>query len=297
MADPTAAQAPRQIVQLILRGQRLQTLVSTEDDWQAIGQAAERMLFWCGGSILGCRCEGAEIRFAIQLAHAPIGAMAHHISAAYAVRMRQRRKWQGSVFKPYLAVPLADYFYLDDLVIWLHRTGDYPLWTADSAYLTPPALPWIDTTPVLQALSESGAALTIYRRRKAEAISPEMITALTRRPAKPKHAMAQEQHQAQQLHAQRPDLDAIVPFVARHCRMSTADMLSNSRKREVSKAKLIATVLSTRNGGSVAAAARLFGRSRSTLIERAEHYRRAQPEIFTDAAAALNAYLEERGHY
>jgi hypothetical protein len=297
MADPTAAQAPRQIVQLTLRGQRLQTLVSTEDDWQAIGQAAERMLFWCGGAILGCRCEGTEIRFAIQLAHAPIGAMAHHISAAYAARMRQRRQWQGSVFKPFLATPPSDDFYLDDLVIWLHRPGYHPLWTADAAYLTPPALPWINPTPVLQALGGDGAALARYRRRKAEAISPEIITALTRRPSKPQRAMAQEQHQAQQLHVQRPNLDTIVRFVAGHCRMSVADMLSNSRKREVSKAKLIATVLSTRNGGSVAATARLFGRSRSTLIERAEHYRHAQPEMFADADAAFNAYLDEQGQY
>ena len=207
--DPTAAQAPRQIVQLILRGQRSQTLVSSDEDWHAIGQAAERMLFWCGGSILGCRCEGAEIRFVIQPAHAAIGAMARHISAAYGARMRQRRHWQGSVFKPYLDTPLADELYLDDLVIWLHRAGDPPLWTADAAYLAPPALPWIDTKPVLEALSESGPALALYRRRKAEGISPEIIAAMTRRPGKAKHAMAQEQHQALQLRAQRPDLNTI----------------------------------------------------------------------------------------
>jgi Bacterial dnaA protein helix-turn-helix len=293
MTDPAATQALRQIVQLILRGQRLQTLVSTEGDWRAIGEAAERMLFWSGGSIFGCRCEGAEIRFVVELGYAPIGAMAHHITAAYAARMRQRRQWKGRVFKRFLIAPLVDKIYLDDLIIWLHRPSKNLLWTADAAYLTPPALPWIDTTPMLEALRASGASSALYRRRKADPISPQIIAAMSRRPSKSKHVTAEEQARAQQVQAQRPSLDTIVRFVARYCRVSIADMHSSSRKREISKAKLIATVLSTRNGGSVADAAHLFGRSRSTLIERADHYRRVQPEIFTDAQAALDAYLHE----
>ena len=294
MANPTGAQAPRHIVQLILRGRRLQTLVSTEEDWRAIGQAAQRVLFWCGGSILGCRCEGAEIRFAIQLAHAPIGAMAHHVSAAYGTHMRQRHQWRGSVFKHYLAIPLADDFYLDDLIIWLHRPADHLLWTADAAYLAPPALPWINTAPVLHALGESRAAVGRYRKRKGEAIPREILAAMTRRASKPMRAGAQEQVHAQKLTAERPNLDTVVRFTASYCRMPLIDMRSSSRKREFSKVKLIATVLYTRNGGSVAAAARLFGRSRSTLIERAEHYRLTQPEIFDAAERALDAYLEEQ---
>jgi hypothetical protein len=229
----------------------------------------------------------------MQLGYAPIGAMAHHITAAYAAGMRQRKQWKGRVFKRFLLAPHVDEIYLDDLIFWLHRPSKTPLWTADAAYLTPPALPWIDTTPVLEALRASGASSAPYLRRKAEPISPQIIAAMSRRPGKPKQATAQKQVHAQQVQAQRPNLDTIVRFVARHCRVSIADMHSSSRKREVSKAKLIATVLSTRNGGSVADAARLFGRSRSTLIERADHYRRAQPEMFTDAQAALDAYLEE----
>jgi hypothetical protein len=291
--DPAAMQASRQVVQLILRGQRLQPLVSTEEDWHAIGEAAERMLFWSGGSIFGCRCDGAEIRIVMLLGYAPIGAMAHHITAAYAARMRQRRQWKGRAFKRFLLAPHVDEIYLDDLIFWLHRPSKNLLWTADAAYLTPPALPWIDTTPVFEALRASGPSSALYRRRKADPISPQIIAAMSRRPRKPKHVKAEEQARAQRVQAQRPNLDAIVRFVARHCRVTIADMHSSSRRREVTKAKLIATVLSARNGGSVADAARMFGRSRSTLIERADHYRRAQPQIFTDAQAALDAYLDE----
>ena len=52
--DPHALQ---QIVHLTLRGRRPDMLVNTPADWQALGDAATRMLFWCGGAIHGCRCE------------------------------------------------------------------------------------------------------------------------------------------------------------------------------------------------------------------------------------------------
>jgi len=38
-----------------------------------------------------------------------------------------------------------------------------------------------------------------------------------------------------------------------------------------------------------ASAARLFNRSRSTLIEQAEHYRATQPTIFAEAEVQLKA--------
>jgi hypothetical protein len=50
-------------------------------------------------------------------------------------------------------------------------------------------------------------------------------------------------------------------------------------------------VLATRNGATAAAAARLFNRSRSTLIEQVEHYRKIQPEWFDQAETLLEASL------
>jgi hypothetical protein len=70
-------------------------------------------------------------------------------------------------------------------------------------------------------------------------------------------------------------------------------MLTDTRKRAVSKSRVIATVLATRNGSTAAAAARLFNRSRSTLIEQVEHYRATQPEIFAEAESALEAFIAE----
>ena len=244
--------APGSITQLILRGRRPQTLVETEEDWLALGAMAERMLFWCGGSILGARCERNEIHFALQLGRASVGAMAHHLSAAYVTRMRRKRGWRGVVFQRSRVIPLAND--LGDLMGWLHRPGEAnePVFTSKAAYLTPPALSWINPLPVLRASAGNASP--------AESI--------------------------------RFTLGAIVRAVADHCGVALEDMRSGTRKRAVAKAKIIATVLAARNGATVAAAARYFNRNRSTLIEQAERYRLSQPEIFTKAEIALAAALE-----
>ena len=136
----------QEIIHLNLRGRRPHALVQDEEDWHALAVIAKRMLFWCGGSIHGCRCEGREIRFAVEMGHASVGATARHISGAYAVHLRRRRGWTGSIFHRYVAIPIDAELFLDELVLWLHRppesakaegAGQDACWTADSAYLNP----------------------------------------------------------------------------------------------------------------------------------------------------------------
>src|ERR1700722_11793595 len=163
-----------EIIHLILRGRRNQALVLDEEDWHALSVVAKRMLFWCGGSICGCRCEGSEIRLAIHRGYASVGAIAHHISGAYAIHLRRRYGWSGSVFKHYMAIAIDGDLFLDDLVIWLHRAHESDeaegtrarfCWTGDSAYLSPKSLTWITTERVLAALSPGGAGRSAYIRR------------------------------------------------------------------------------------------------------------------------------------
>jgi len=291
-----------QLVHLVLRGHRPQTLVQTDDDWRALGVCASRMLFWCGGTIYGCRCDRTRIHFALQIAHASIGAMAQHVSAAYAAHLWNRRRWGDVVFNHYLVIPLPDEIFLDDLVIWLHRrsssstegTASGPVYTADAAYLAPPALPWVNTQRVLQALS-ARSSQEAYRRRKNQAIPLAVIDLLTRRTAaRGLRGLSLKSTPADSPAANRrsPSIDTIARVVADHCHVSLEELRSASRKRSASKAKVIATVLYTRNGGKAAAAARYFNRSRSTLTEQAERYRQTQSGIFADAEAALEAYLD-----
>jgi hypothetical protein len=302
---------PREIIHLNLRGRRPLALVQDEEDWRALSAIAKRMLFWCGGSIHGCRCDGHEMRFAVERGYASAGAMAQHISGAYAIHLRRRRGWAGKIFNRYIAIPIDAELFLDDLVLWLHRPpksdqaeGPRPgaCWTADSAYLFPKSSSWITTERVLAALSPGGAGRSAYIRRKMQPIAPEVMTILTGRAARRSgrasdDVLAGRAPPARQA-AERSNIEKIAQFVAQYSHVSYEDMCSASRKRTVSRAKVIAAVLSTRNGASVAAVARLFGRSRSTLIEQAERYRETQPQLFAPAQRALEAHLErEHGRH
>jgi Bacterial dnaA protein helix-turn-helix len=296
---------PQEIIHLNLRGRRPNVLVEDEEDWHTLSGIAERMLFWCGGSIHGCRCQGNELRFAVQAGQVPAGAMAHHISGAYASHLRRRHGWAGSIFKHYVAIPVDGDLFLDDLVIWLHRRPEPNepqsaranfCWTADSAYLTAKSSTWITTERVLAALSPGGAGRSAYSRRKTQPLAPEIIAIVTGRSAhRPKQRVGDVNATTasmSQTRPERPTIEDIAHFVADSSQIAYDDMRSRSRRRAISKAKVVATVLCTRNGASVAAVARLFGCSRSTLIEMAERYRQREPQLFADADRVLEAYVE-----
>jgi hypothetical protein len=313
MGDTPAPRFAETLVQLLLRARHADALLQTDQDWRALGLIAARMLFWCGGAIYGCRCEGTEMRFALQVAHAPLGAMAHHISGAYAIHLCRTRGLSGGIFKHYAAIPVDEVF-LDDLVLWLHRSvapdiaspassasAPVPrarIWTADHAYLVPKSMPWINTDRVLISLSVGAPGPATYQRRKSEGVSPQDIELFTRRSqrASKTDRASGESSRASAGHAtlaHRPSIETIARLVADYCEVSYDEMLTDTRRRAVSKARVIATVLAARNGATAAAAARLFGRSRSTLIEQVEHYRAAQPEVFAEAESMLEAFLDE----
>jgi hypothetical protein len=284
------------LVQLVLRARR-EVLIQSYEDWRTLGSIAARMLFWYGGAIYACRCEGSEMRFALRVVHTTIGAIAHQLAGAYATHLRKSRRISGQLFKHYRVIPLHDDIFLDDLVFWLHQSqgradpltaeagSKSALWTTDSAYLVPNSLPWINTDRVLKSLSVGSPGAASYRRRKSEPISTEVLELFTRRSKR----IAAEQRVDQDKRA-RPGIETIARKVAEYCEVSYEDMLKNTRKRNVSRARAIATVLATRNGATAAGAARLFNRSRSSLIEQVEHYRHTQPEIFTEAEARLKAF-------
>jgi hypothetical protein len=297
---------PAEVVHLILRGRRPEALVRNDQDWQSVSAIARRMLFWCGGSIHGCRCEGREMRFALQVDRASVGSMACHISGAYAGYLRRNRGWTGPVFHRYSAIPVDAELFLDDLVIWLHRPpqrtetaqGRTSLCrTANSAYLNPNSSNWITTARVLTALSPGGAGRSAYLRRLTQPVAADVMAILNGRAARrTRHSPTAEDARNSSATVPRAlNIESIAQFVARFSRVSYQDMRSTSRRRELSKAKTVAAVLSTRSGASVAAVARLFGRSRSTLIERAECYWRTQPQLFIQAEQALGTYFETRG--
>jgi hypothetical protein len=299
MGAPTP-QPVETLLQLVLRAHHIDEIVQVEEDWRALGAIAARMLFWCGGAIYACRCEGAEMRFALQVVHAPLGTIAHQIAGAYATHLCKTRNLSGAIFKHYGVIPLEDAVFLDELVFWLHRAAGPaaaqsgantaavpPVWTADGAYLLPHSLPWINTHRVLTSLSVGAPGPASYRRRKSEPIPQSVLEYFTGRPRR----VLPQQDREYAKREPRPDIQTIARNVADHCKVSYEDMLGGTRKRSVSRARVIAAVLAARNGATAAAAARLFNRSRSTLMEQVEHYRAYQPEIFAEAESLLEASL------
>jgi hypothetical protein len=246
------------------------------------------------------------MHFAIQIGHASVGAMARHISGGYAAHFRRRHGGTGSVFNHYIAIPIDADLFLDDLVIWLHRPPESGkaagvsaniCWTGDLAYLSPKSSTWISTERVLAALSPGGAGRSAYIRRKTQPMAPEVMAILTghapRESRRSSGDVCTRPSTTRPGAPERSNIEPIARFVAQYCHVAYEDMHSPSRKRVMSKARAIAAVLCARSGLSVAAVARLFRRSRSTLIERAERYREIQPELFTRAEQALEAHWEK----
>ena len=299
MGSSTAPQYIDTLVHLVLRS-RAETLIQSDSDWHVLGLIAERMLFWRGGEIYACRGDGKELRFAIQVARAPIGPMAHHIEGTFAKHLQQTRGIEGAIFRHYTAVPIEE-VYLEELVFFLHSTRTGPtqrIWTADDAYLTPGSMPWVSTQRVLTSLSTGSPVPTTYRRKKAESILPDALRLFTgRRPRKTtrdlsKGALAKWQAERRAAHVDPPNIESIARVAAEFCKVPFEIMLTNSRRRPVSKARVIATVLATRQGATAAAAARFFHRSRSALNEQVEYYRENQPQIFAEAEAALESFTQ-----
>jgi hypothetical protein len=236
------------------------------------------------------------MRFAVQMGRASAGAMAQHLAGAYAIHLRRRRGWTGRIFYHHVAIPVDGELFLDDLVIWLHRPPESAYsWTADLAYLKPKSLSWITTERVLAAMSPGGAGRSAYCRRKMQPLAREVVAIVTGRGARrPEQIVDDVSAGDAPIHRkapERPTIEEIAQFVAGYSQVSYAEMRSASRRRAVSRAKVIATVLSAREGASVAAVARLFGCSRSTLIEMADRHRERQPQLFVDCERALEAYL------
>lgn len=313
-----APQPAETLVQLVLRAHHIDEIVQTDEDWRALGLIAARTLFWCGGAIYACRSEADEMRFALQLFNAPLGNYAHQITTSYAAHLRKTRGVDGSIFRHYAAIPLPDDLFLDELVLWLHRPSGPAgssltasgastaaarirrVWTTEDAYLAPNSMLWVSTDRVLRALSVGAPGPASYRRRKSEEIPSEVVQIFTRRPPRPRSRdslgdFAADYGDANRAtRSTRPNIETVTRFVASYCRVPYEEMLGDTRKRAVSKARVIATVLATRNGATAAALARLFNRARSTLSEQVEHYRVTQPAIFVEAETALEASIASR---
>jgi len=292
---------------VIFRGVHPDTLVENDEDWKALGRIVERMLWWCGGLIHACRCEGNEMHFALQAARAPVGAMCRRIATGFALHVRGRRALPGRIFAPYVAIPVDGALYLDDLVVWLHRpcerrrsggSGTASCHTGDAAYLDPRALTWINTKAVLDVFGRGEAAVQIYRKRRIQGVDPDIVILLNRPAPSARGVFAGRalESRGERMPRPLPNEDWIRKLahrVADHLGVSYETLCSRSLRREVTRARVLVAVLAVRSGASVAAAARVLGGlDRSTLIAEAEPYRLREPQLFEHAEVVIAPLLD-----
>ncbi len=286
-----AASKPAALFHVVLRGCRPEALVREEGDWRKMADGIDTMLFWCGGRILGLRCEADRVELAIETALVPLGNMLRYVTVPYALHFNRARSREGQVFRPMRVYRLQRAF-RTDFILWLHRPLKGGGWTADDAYLDPASMPWVDASAVLEELGRGPGARRQYRALRARGVEEELALAF----ASPRATLPHIRHrvrpaQALRKRRQRVLLRSVVRFVAEREEVSALELASRSRARRICHARCLVTLVAVRCGVSLAMIGALLGRDGSTLQESVLRLRARDPDGLLSAAEAILAAM------
>ena len=286
-----AAERPGTLYHAVLRGCRPESLVRDEDDWRKMVAGIESMLFWCGGRVLGCRCESDRLDLAVEPARVPLGGMCRYVSVPYALHFNRARGARGRVFRPLRLYRLQRAF-RTEFVLWLHRPLASAGWSADAAYLDPQRAPWVDVVPVLEELGRGPGALRQYRTLRARGIDPDLAVAFSAPRDSFSHVhCAVRPAIAIRKPRQRTVLRSVVRCVARHGSLEPQELTSRARLRHVCRARCLVTLVGVRCGVPATTIGALLGRDASTLEESVLRLRARDSQGLASAAEAILAAL------
>ena len=291
-----AAERPGTLYHAVLRGCRSESLVQDEGDWRKMVAGIDSMLFWCGGRVLGCRCERDQLELAVEPARVPLGGMCRYVSVPYALHFNRVRGCSGQVFRPLKLYRLPRAF-RTEFVLWLHRPLAAAGWSADAAYLDPRRAPWVDVSPVLEELGRGSGAVRQYRTLRARGIDPDLAAAFAASRDAYSHVhTAVRPALAIRRPRQRTVLRSVVRCVARHESVEPQDLTGRSRVRQVCRARCLVTLVGVRCGVPATAIGALLGRDASTLEESVLRLRARDSRGLSSAAEAiLAAFGAEEG--
>ena len=286
-----AASKPAALFHVVLRGCRPEALVRDEDDWRKMADGIATMLFWCGGRILGLRCEADRLELAIETALVPLGNMLRYVTVPYALHFNRARSRDGRVFRPMQVYRLQRAF-RTDFILWLHRPLTRGGWTADEAYRDPASMPWVDAAAVLDELGRGPGARRQYRSLRARGVEEELALAFGSLRATLPHIRHQVRPApALRKQRQRVLLRSVLRFVVEHQEVSALELVSRSRARRICHARCLMTLVAVRCGVSLAMVGALLGRDGSTLQESVLRLRARDPEGLLSAAEAILAAM------
>jgi hypothetical protein len=265
------------------------------EDWRALGVSVANMLFWCGGRVFACRGEGAELHFALETAGASVGCMCRRIAVRYALYLVKRRATRGRIFRPYLALPLPS-AYRQDLVLWLHRHTGNACCTTDAAYLTPGSTSWVDTNAVLGELGRGEYAIAEYLRLRRRGVGALTAAEFGTGPGRRRASRVSGPIGSETPRKDRGGSEMIIRIarqVGEHESVSYEEMRGSSCKRDVSRARYLASVIAVRSGASIAEVGRILHRDPATLMEGAETLNLREPGVFDRVGWAIGSQIPE----
>ncbi len=279
--------SPVAVFHVVLRGCRPEPLVRGEDDWRKLIEGIESMLFWCGGRVLGCRCEGDRLELAIEPARVSLGQMLRYVTVPFALHVNRVSGGSGKVFRPLRVYRLQPAF-RTELVLWLHRPLAGPGWSADAAYREPGSMPWVDPTPVLEELGRGPGARRQYRVLRARGVDAELAFAFSSLRDTLAHIhTAVRPAVAEPKRCQRDLLQCVVAYVSRRESVAAVELPGRSRARALCRARCFVTLAAVRCGVSLSLIAMSLGRDASTLEESVLRMRARDPAGLLSAVEAI----------
>ncbi len=284
--------SPVAVFHVVLRGCRPGPLVESEGDWRKMIEGIESMLFWCGGRVLGCRCEGDRLELAIEPARVSLGRMLRYVTVPFALHVNRASGQSGKVFRP-LRVYRLQAAFRTEFVLWLHRPLAGSGWSADGAYREPDSMPWVDPVPVLEELGRGPGAKRQYRVLRARGVDAELALAFASSRDTLAHIhSAVRPAVAEPKRRQRELLRCVVAYVSRRESVAAVELAGRSRVRALCRARCLVTLVAVRCGVSLSMIAMSLGRDGSTLEESVLRMRARDPDGLLVAVDAILAALD-----
>lgn len=287
------------LVHVLLRAHDDATLVRDENDWRKMVGSLDQMVFWCGGHVLACRCQGGAMELAIEAEDVSPGNMLRYVTVPYALYFNQTRGRSGRVFNPSLTFRVLPGF-RSELVLWVHRPLRGLGWTANIAYLEPGGLPWVDTRPVLDELGDGMSARRRYRERRVRGVDRALASSFCTPGAGSPYMVGDERwtNRNRLLDCDRDKvLRWLVNWVAHQEGVSATEMHGRSRARRLSKARCLVTLVAVRCAVPMCDVAEILRRNVSTLQESVERMRRREGAAFlADVQTIRDALCNAAAH-
>lgn len=288
---------PGGVYYVIQRSSARQPIFSDEADYDLFESLLSNMLARCRVRLHAYCWEAHAVHLLVQVADVPLGRFMQRLSSQYARRVQRPSLGSGSLFdRRYQAWLLDPATYLLRLVCQIHllpvrsgavaQPGDYRR-SSHRDYAGEAHTPWLTRGTIQQMLAQgAGDARPSYHRLIDESRSvPDLMGAGLWSLEDPR-ILGDPGFLERPAHRPQPpcfdqSLDGLIESIVRTLRVDRAEVLSQSRRRQLALARALITWNATEDGvATLAQVARKLGRDPSTLFVAVQRYRALRPELF-----------------